>query len=770
MTYSGLSIKRFEDQRLLTGQSSFVDDMKLPGLFHASVLRSPYAHANIKSIDTTAASNLPGVAAVITAADIEGKIGPVPTRREADADELHPPEHPVLASGKVCYVGQPVAIVVAQDLYSARDAMELVQVDYEPLPPVLDPLEAMDESAPLVHPELGANIALKTINAGGNLEAAFAQAEHVVQQRYQVQRLAPSPLEPRGVLASYQPQDDLLTVWDSTQHPHEVREHLAYLLDRPQNSVRVVAPDVGGGFGEKGSLYSEEIAIPYLAMLLGRPIKWVEDRQENLLAFHGRGHTVDVEAAAKNDGTLLGIRVRIVADLGAYFLLSTPTVPVLTSHRLTGPYQTPAMSVQVQGVITNKPSTGAYRGAGGPEAAFCMERTIDLIAQDLNLDPAEVRRRNFIPSEAFPYETPTGITYDSGNYAPTFDRALELSEYYSWREQAQQPSERGNEPLIGVGLATVVKGSGGRIPRLTDHARVIIEPSGQVIVHTGISPHGQGSETTFAQVVADELGVTPADVRVLHSDTDILPAGGGTSGSRGLVAGGTALYLVLQEARQKLAAIASRLLDCPAEAVAFQEGRAFNQQDPERAISFSRVAAAAYDEELLPPGVEPALDFKGSNTLARSPYAFGAHVAVVEVSPENGAIKVLKYIAVHDAGRIINPMLAEGQVQGGVVQGIGQALLEGMVYSPDGQPLTGSLMDYALPRAGNMPELTLDTMETLSPINPLGSKGIGELPTLAAPVAVVNAVMDALSHAGVRHIDTPLTPEKVWQALQGVSQ
>jgi aerobic carbon-monoxide dehydrogenase large subunit len=342
MAYTGLSVKRFEDHRLLTGQSSFVDDMKLPGLLHAAVLRSPHAHASIKSINVSAASSFSGVVTVITANDVEGVIGQVPTRREADADELHPPEHPVLANSKVCYVGQPVAIVVAQDPYSARDAMELVQVDYELLPPVLDPLEAMAESAPVVHPELGGNIALKTLNAGGDLAVAFAQADHVVSQRYQVQRLAPSPLEPRGVMASYQAQEDLLTVWDSTQHPHEVREHLAHLLNRPQNSIRLVAPDVGGGFGEKGSLYPEEIAIPYLAILLGRPIKWVEDRQENLLAFHGRGHTVDVEAAVKKDGALLGIRVRIVADLGAYFLLSTPTVPVLTSHRLTGPYRTPA--------------------------------------------------------------------------------------------------------------------------------------------------------------------------------------------------------------------------------------------------------------------------------------------------------------------------------------------------------------------------------------------------------------------------------------------
>jgi len=473
---------------------------------------------------------------------------------------------------------------------------------------------------------------------------------------------------------------------------------------------------------------------------------------------------VEVEAATRSDGTILGIRVRIVADLGAYYFLSTPTVPVLTSHRLTGPYRTPAMSVEVQGVVNHKPPTGAYRGAGGPEAAFCMERTIDLIAHDLDLDPAVVRRRNFISPDAFPYDTPTGITYDSGEYEAAFDRALELSEYDNWRERSRQQSKDGDF-LIGVGLATVVKGSGAKVITLGEHSRVIVNLAGEVTVHTGVSPHGQGTETIFAQMTADVLGVTPADVQVLHSDTDILPAGGGTGASRGLIAGGTSLHLVLQEAQQKLIAIATHLLGCSKEDVILQDRSAFSRRNPEQTVPFTRLAEAAYTEELLPPGQEPGLDFRGSNTLGKSPYAFGAHVAVVEVSRETGAIKILKYVGVHDAGKIINPMLADGQVHGAVAQGIGQALFEDMVYSPDGQPLSGSLMDYVLPRADNMPDFILDTLETPSPITALGVKGIGELPTLAAPVAVVNAVMDALSQTGVRNIDTPLSPEKVWRAL-----
>ncbi|MFQ6028732.1 MAG: xanthine dehydrogenase family protein molybdopterin-binding subunit [Dehalococcoidia bacterium] len=769
MAYAGQSLRRYEDHRLLTGQTSYVDDIKLPGLLHAIIVRSQYSHARIRSIDTAAAQNLPGVVAVVTAEDLKGAFPGLPTRSDPDIQEVTAPIHPVLAQDKVCYVGQPVAVVLAQDLYAAQDAAELVQVDYEPLPPVIDSLAALEPESPVVHENMDSNVALRTVNAGGDLETAFGQAEHVVRQRYHVQRLAPAPMEPRGLVAEYRSQGDLLTIWDSTQHPHEIRHHLAQLLNREVSSIRLVAPDVGGGFGEKGPLYSEEVIVSHLAISLGRPIKWMENRQENMLAFHGRGHVVDLEAAAKRDGTLLGIRVNIVADLGAYFLLSTPTVPNLTSHRLTGPYRTPNMSVAVQGVVTNKPPTGAYRGAGGPEAAFCMERSMDLLAQDLGMDPAEIRRKNLIAPDSFPYETPTGITYDSGNYAPALDRVLEVSDYAGWRAKAQETNQGGGR-LLGVGLATVVKGSGGRTPTLGDHGRVIVEPSGQITIHTGISPHGQGSETTFAQVVADELGVTPAEVQVLHSDTDIVAAGGGTSGSRGLVAGTNALHPALQESREKLARIASHLLECAAEEVEFRDGQAFNRQAPDQAMPFSQVASAAYDEERLPPGVEPGVDFTSNTTLSKSPYGFGAHVAVVEVDPDNGSVTLLHYTAVNDSGKIINPLLADGQVHGALAQGIGQALVEGMIYSPDGQPLTGSLMDYAVPRATTLPDFTLESLETPSPLNPLGVKGIGELPTLAAPVAVANAVMDALSHAGVRHIDTPLTPEKIWQALHQPNQ
>mgnify|MGYP002527379253 CR=1 FL=1 len=403
-------------------------------------------------------------------------------------------------------------------------------------------------------------------------------------------------------------------------------------------------------------------------------------------------------------------------------------------------------------------------GSNGPEAAFCMERTVDLIALDLGLDPAEVRRRNFIPSDAFPWDTPTGITYDSGDYETAFNRALELSEYDSWRERSRNQPKDGDS-LIGVGIATVVKGSGAKVITLEEHSRVIINQSGEVTVHTGVSPHGQGTATTFAQMTADMLGVTPADVQVLHSDTDILPAGGGTGASRGMIAGGTSLQLVLEDAHEKLIAIAAHLLGCTQEDVVLQDHLAFSRRDPQQTVPFARLAEAAYTEELLPPGQEPGLDFQGSHTLPKSPYAFGAHVAVVEVSRETGAIKILRYVGVHDSGTIVNPMLAEGQVHGAVAQGIGQALLEDMAYSPEGQPLAGSLMDYALPRADNMPSFIFETIETPSPITGLGVKGIGELPTLAAPPAVVNAVMDAISQTGIRHLDTPLTAEKVWHAL-----
>jgi carbon-monoxide dehydrogenase large subunit len=767
MTYLGQSLKRAEDPRLITGQGAFVDDINLPDMLHVAVLRSTHAHALIKSVDTAAARSSPGVAAVLTSEDIAGVLRDVPSGDgiyDDKVEHIEAPQHPVLARNKVCYVGQPVAIVAAETTYQARDALELIQVNYEILPPVMDTMKAANEPGVPIHEETGTNVGIRVRHSGGDLDGAFAKAERIVSGSYHVQRLAPSPMENRGVAADFQAQEGMLTVWDSTQRPHGVRNYLSQILDLPEDQVRVLAGDVGGGFGEKGCMFPEEIAIPYLSKILGRPVKWVEDRQENMVSFHGRGHTAEVEAAVTNDGVILGVRVKIYVDLGAYFYLSTPAAPTLASERLVGPYKTPAMSVDVLGVITNKAPTGAYRGAGGPEAAFCMERTVDLIAQELRLDPADVRRKNLIGPDAFPYHTPTGVTYDSGDYEKVFDRALELADYPAWRERSNQANQP-NAPLIGVGLAAVTKGSGAHGARRTDHARVVIDQEGLVSVYSGVSPHGQGTETTFTQIVSDELGVTPSDVEMFHSDTQLFPVGGGTGASRGITVGGSTVYTVLQDAREKLVRIAAHLLECPPADVEMREGRVFRKGTPSSSLPFSQVAAAAYDEELLPPDVEPGLEFNATYTLPDNPYAFGTHVVVVEVDRDNGAVKILKYVAVHDAGRILNPMLAEGQIHGGLAQGLGQALMEGMEFTPEGQPLTGSFMDYAMPKAQDMPDLTLDTFETLSPLNPLGAKGIGELPTVAAPAAITNAVMDALYSTGVRHIDTPLTPEKIWRAL-----
>ena len=772
MRYTGQSVKRCEDPKLVRREGSFVDDVQLPDMLHAAILRSPHAHARIRSIDVAAARAMAGVVTVLTGADIAGVVGDVPTRAMVggwEVEGIQPIEQPVLARGKVCYVGQPVAIVVARERYLARDAIECLQVDYEPLPPVIDPFAAIQAETTPIHPELGSNVGLRVSHVGGDLTAAFAQADRIIRQRYHVPRLAPVPLETHRVVAAYEPQEDFLTVWNSTQAPHRVRRYVAQLLDRPESRVRVIAVDVGGGFGEKGCMFPEDVAIPYLSLLLERPVKWVADRRENMLAFHGRGHTVDVEAAVQYDGTILGMHVRIVADLGAYFLLSTPSVPFLASHRMAGPYKTPAMRVEVVGVLTNKSPTGAYRGAGGPEAAFCMERTVDLIAHDLHLDPVEVRRKNLISPDAFPYTTPTGVTYDSGNYAQGLERVLELADYAYWRAQARQ-RQGADAPLIGVGLATVVKASGAYGDYRVDSAQVHITPAGRVMASTGVSPHGQGSDTTFAQIVADALGIGLSEVQVRHGDTALLPSGGGTGASRGLTVGGSALYTVLQQARQKLVRLAAHLLQCPAEAVVFQDGRVFARQQPAREMTFAEVAAAAYTQERLSPGLEAGLEFHGTYTLPGNPYAFGAHVAVVEIDRETGEVRFLRYAAIHDCGRIINPKLVEGQVYGAMAQGIGQALTESMLYTPEGQPLTATLLDYAIPRAGTLPQLILETMETPSPTNPLGVKGIGELPTVAAPVAVANAILDALSRVGVRHLDTPLTPDKIWHALHNAAR
>jgi carbon-monoxide dehydrogenase large subunit len=768
MSYVGQSMKRFEDPRLVTGNGAFVGDLMLPGMLHAAVLRSQHAHARLRGIDVAAAGAVPGVVAVLTGADIAGVLPGIPTRAmtgERAVDALQAPEYPLLPHDKVCYVGQPIAVVVAHDPYVARDAVELITVDYEPLVPVLDPDAAARDEAPVIHAALGTNVAMRLRQRAGDLEGAWAQADHVMHQRYVVQRIVPAPLETRGVLAQYQLQEDLLTVWNATQAPHRVKHFLVHLLQRPEQTVRVVAPDVGGSFGVKDCLFPEDVLIPYLAMRLRRPVKWIEGRRENMLAYHGRGHSLDIEAAVRRDGVLLGIRVRVVADIGAYFLLTTPSAPFNVCRRIIGPYHIPAISIELAGVLTNKTPTGAYRGTGSPEAAFCIERTMDLIAHDLGLDPAEVRRRNFIPPDAFPYQAATGLTYDSGNYAQGLERALELLDYPHWRARARQ--QKPDEPLIGVGLATFLKSSGAAGDHRVESAEVTITPAGDIIVYTGISPHGQGSETSFAQIVADALGVHPAQVRVRHSDTALFPFGEGTSASRGLIVGGSAVYAVVQKVRQHLAHLASELLACAIEDIGFQNGRAFNRHKPEAQLTFAQLVAAASGRAHGSVAGERGLVFSGTYTLPGAPFSFGAHAVVVEVSRETGQVTILRYVGVHDCGRIVNPRLVEGQIIGGIAQGLGQALTEDVVYSPEGQPLTGSLLDYALPKAHEVPPLILETLEVPSPTNPLGAKGIGSVSTVPAPAAVANAVLDALAGFGVRHLDAPLTAEKVWRAMQG---
>lgn len=764
--YTGQSMRRSEDERLLLGHGSFTDDIQLPGTLHAAFLRSDHAHARIVSIDASAALAMPGVVAVLTAADL----GDVPNKtiiiKRDGMREDRMVAHPILADGRVRYVGEPIAVVVAEERYLAFDALERVDIQYEPLPAVVDPRDALKDEV-VLHEDVGTNAAMHVIEGEGDIEQAFAQADHVVAERYDDPRISAVPMEPRATLASYSPEDKRLTVWTSSQVPHQVKRYLEPMLGLEPGQVRAIAPDVGGGFGRKIELWSDEVALALLSLRLERPVKWTEDRRENLLSTHGRAFTSDVEAAITNDGKILGMRFRMIADLGAYFHTSTGGPLSNAAHRVAGPYAIPVMDIEVLGVFTNTPPSGPYRGAGGPEAALLTERIIDAAAAKIGMDPAEVRRRNFIPPDAFPYRTATGYTYDSGEYERAFDRALELADYDGWR--AVQRSRGSGEPLLGVGVAAAVKASGGSPRTRTARADVYVAPSGAVRVTTEASPHGQGTETTFAQIAADALGAPYESITILHSDSDMLESGHGTTSSRGLAVAGTAMYEALTQTRAKAAAIASHILGCDAADVVFEDGKVYSGRDPEQAMAFSELASAAYRPDKLPEGMEPGLDTKVSFTLDSNPFGFGAHVAVVEVDRDTGDVKLIRYTAVHDCGILINPMVVEGQIHGGLVQGISQALYEAMFYSPDGQPLTASLMNYAAPLAEGLPPLVTDSIETPSPTNALGIKGVGELPTVGSPPAVANAVMDALAGLGVQRLDTPMTPEKVWRAIRQAS-
>jgi carbon-monoxide dehydrogenase large subunit len=765
----GQSFKRVEDPRLITGEGRYVDDVQLPRMCYAAILRSPYAHARIRHIDASKALQTPGVVTVITGKDILGKIGPLPCAAHP-VPEMKTPTHYALAVNKVYFVGHPVAVVVAEDRYLARDALDLIEVDYEELPPVTDPQKALQPDAPIIHEDLGTNLAFEWKIEGGDVDAAFAQAEVIVRQEFVNQRLIPVPMEPRCVLAEWDAGNRLLTIWTSTQIPHLVRSLVAGMLNLPENHVRVIAPDVGGGFGQKLQVYVEEALMGYLAMTLDRPVKWTETRRENFMAsIHGRDQIGVMELALKRDGTILGLRYEVIADMGAYYQLLTPAIPTLTGLMLCGAYKIPAVRMTKKAVFTNKMCTDAYRGAGRPEATFLLERMMDLAAKELGIDPAEIRRKNFIPTDAFPYTTPHGITYDSGNYEAALNRALELVEYEKWRKEQQEARKQGR--YIGIGISSYVEicgmGPSKAMPAGGwESATVRVEPSGKVIVLTGAHPHGQGEETSFTQIVAEELGVAPEDVMVIHGDTEKVQYGIGIFGSRGLAVGGTAVYMAAQRVKEKARKIAAFLLNVSEAEVEARDGTFVNRNDPSKFVTWQQIAQAAYDPKNYPPDMEPGLVATAFYEPSNFTFPSGTHICVCEVDIETGEVKILRYVAVDDCGKVVNPLLVEGQIIGGIVQAFGQAMMEQCVYDENGQLLTGELLDYAIPKAHNAPKIVVDRVETPSPVNPLGAKGVGEAGTIGATPAFINAVCDALEPLGIRHIDMPLTPARVWHAIQ----
>ena len=792
--YIGQSVKRTEDPRLIKGLAHYVDDIKLPDTLHVAFVRSIYAHARLKSVDTSEALTSPGVVAVYTGQDVAERIGPVPCA--SALPELKVPDHRVLAKDKVYFVGHPIAAVVATDRYAARDAVDLVMVDYEDLPAVTDVEAAV--TAPPIHENFSDNIAYKLSSGEGDIAAAFASADRTVKQRILHNRLAPIAMEPRGVLARYFPGEEELTVWSSTQIPHLLRTQLALMIGMPENKLRVITPEVGGGFGSKLNVYGEEALMGWISIQQGKPVKWIETRRENMLAtIHGRGQVGEIEVAFKNDGTLLGLRYNVFADLGAYHQLLTPAIPTLTGLMLSGAYKIPAIQINITACFTNKMATDAYRGAGRPEATYVVERAMDLVADNLKVDPAEIRRQNFPAPEDFPFHTATGLDYDSGNYEAALDKAQQIADYAKLR--AEQKAARDEGRLIGIGISTYVEicalGPSQAMPAGGwESATVRIEPTGKVTVLTGASPHGQGQETSFAQIAADELGVDLNDVTVIHGDTGVVQYGIGTFGSRATAVGGTAVYVAIQKLKEKAEKIASHILQADASRVSFEGGKyslqaasaagAGGSSEPvmpvgeapaaalpepqtegRSSLTIQEIALAAHLAKELPPDTEPGLSatyfFEPKNFTC----PFGTHIAVVEVDRETGDIKFLRYIAVDDCGKVINPMLVEGQIHGGIVQSIGQAMFEEVVYDEQGQLITGTLMDYALPRAGHIPPFELDRTETPSPVNPLGVKGVGEAGTIGATPAIVGAIVDALSPFGVKHLDMPVKPEAVWRII-----
>ncbi len=766
-------MKRVEDPRLITGAGTYIGDLSPTGMVHAEFVRSQYAHARINTIDVSEALATPGVVAVFTGSDVNDKINPLPGASHIEG--ANNPRRTILADGIVRFMGEAIAVVVAESEEIARDAAASVIVDYDALPLVSDLDEAAKEGGPLVHQSLGTNICFHQKITNGDVDAAFARADKIVERRIVNQRVAALPIECRASLAEYRRGEGSLVVYSGTQFPHVMRTQITAILGLRENQVRVIAPEVGGGFGAKANVYPDEILVPWLAMKLGRPVRWLEERRENLATMaHGRDQIDYISAACTKDGTIIGLKGRLLADLGAYLYFGTAEIPTLTTLMGTGPYLFTDLQYDLYGVFTNKVPTDAFRGAGRPEATYLLERMMDAIADDLGLDPAEVRKRNFIKKDQFPYKTPMGLNYDSGDYALALDKAMDVSGFKQLKVEAAALRKQGK--LRGVGFASYVEicafgpskimGAGG-----FETAIARVEPSGKVTIYTGASSHGQGHETSFAQIAADALEIDINDVTLLHGDTSSAPySNNGTGGSRSLALGGSALKLAMEDVREKTLKIGAYMLEVSFDDVELVEGTIQVKGAPGKSITFAAVAREAYNGVKIPDGMEPGLQFTRVFDPPNFTFPFGTHVAVVDVDMDTGRVTLVKYVSVDDCGTVVNPALVNGQVQGGVAQGAAQALWEEIVYDPEtGQLVTGSLGDYAAVRANMLPMMDNHRTVTVTPSNPLGVKGIGEAGTIGAVPTVANAVGDALRQLGIKHVDIPATPERIWKLIQSAT-
>jgi carbon-monoxide dehydrogenase large subunit len=787
MTYIGSSVKRVEDKRFITGQGRYTDDIVLPRMTYACFVRSPHAHAEIVSVDTSHAEGMDGVVKIFTGKDTDAAgIAGVPCGWQVDfknGDTMKEPPHPLLVSDKARHVGDAVAMVIAESYAEAKDAAEAVFVDYNVLPAVTNSKEARQDGAPQVHVDVPGNLCFdwELGNDRAEVDAAIASAHHVTSLEFINQRLVANAIEPRSAIGTYEGAGDKYTLYTSTQNPHLIRLLLcAFVLGLPEHKVRVVGPDVGGGFGSKIFHYTEEALVIWGSRQLGRPIKWTAERRESFMTdAHGRDHITKADMAFDADGKIVALRADTYANMGAYLSTFAPAVPTyLHGTLLQGLYTTPLINVNVEAVFTNTTAVDAYRGAGRPEATYLLERLLDTAALEMNIDPAELRLKNFIAPfdgvEQEGYQTQVALQYDSGNYAPVLNKALEMVGYEQFR--ADQAAAKGSGKLLGIGFSTYIEACGiapsavvgalGARAGLFESAQVRVQPTGKVSVYSGSHSHGQGHETTFAQVVADKLGIPLEDVEIIHGDSEAVAFGMGTYGSRSLAVGGSAIVKSIEKVLEKGAKIAAHLLEASAEDLDYAEGK-WTVRGTDKSVAFGDVSLTAYVPHNYPEGLEPGLDFSSFYDPANFTYPFGAHIAIVEIDVETGQVKIKRFIAVDDVGNVINPMIVDGQIHGGLAQGIGQAFCEGAIYDESGQLINGTYMDYVMPRADDLPSFEIDRTVTPCPHNPLGVKGAGEAGCIGATPAVVNAVMDALKDYGIHDVEMPITSQKVWNIING---